>query len=154
MKLYVDWESNPELKSILDKYNDLMDEWNEVNESVLRFPRYSIYWYTREKRLLSIGYKVAAYQAKWVSHNAFARSFAINPILRYPLDVDETLVFQHVSNLLLNRIDQFQFNMSVLESSYNLKHSELMWTLNFNVAIVSFVLGFVSFLGMLASAFL
>jgi hypothetical protein len=100
-----------------------------------------------KKRLKALGKRSIELQKKWLEHNNKAISFAWHPSFKFPAGPTSELSFHLYHRLLLDRINQFRANMTLLVANFNLRMGELDHTRDLNLALAVFLLSFIGLAG-------
>ena len=147
MDIVLDKEANPKVIEILDGFNELMEEWNVIQEELDAYAGSIIFSPSKKKRLKELGTRAIQLQKKWLEHNNKAISFAWHPSFKFPAGPTSELSFHLYHRLLLDRINQFRANMTLLVANFNLRMGELDHARDLNLALAAFLLSFIGLAG-------
>lgn len=138
-------EDNAEYTRIVDGYNELMDEWNLINEELLTktWVHKVLNLFKETKQLNKTGKALNELQKEWITQNKIAWHFVANPKFKFHADVDDKTSFYVYHSILLSRISQFRSSMDRIVTNYNSRHRELESKLNFRIAATSIVMSLI-----------
>ena len=157
-------EANQEYFNLIKESNEIMGEYGRIMNSVLSFKlptirigkmeltKPSLRLFYRAKYDLSvIGREAMTLRDRFKDWNNIALTFCVSPHYQFihDQDIDKQSSVIHYTNLLLHRTDRLNSDITLLQSNYNLRFSEIDNAINFWIAITAW--GF-TFLGFVVSA--
>ncbi|MFQ6008729.1 MAG: hypothetical protein ACE5K8_07245 [Candidatus Zixiibacteriota bacterium] len=153
MKLSLLEEDNHQYYEILRRYNKIIDEWNELNNELHRFEVPLLFSPKKKILLIQIGKRIQKLQKCWLEHQHKAIDFALKPHFKFPRDTDPAIAIHLFHRNLIDRINHIRQEMTLLTVNFNERMSEVNHSRDFNIAIGSFVLGFIGLIVSLIAVF-
>ena len=122
MKLHIKPEDNPKFDSLIKTDNEVMEEWNTINNRLHKFriPHMLPSLIKRKRDLQELAKNLENLQSKWSKYNADAMEFILNPVFNIPEDTNQDLTFYLYHVTYINRINQLRSDMTLIMSNYNL----------------------------------
>ncbi len=153
-------EGNPEYYKLINESNEIISEYNRIMNLVHSFKLHKIklwkcelpkpsFFYCRAKADLSIiGREGMSLRDRFINWNDRALKFCQSPHYRFSTDpeVDKQTSVILFTNLLLHRADRLNSDITLLQSNYNLRFSEIENAINFWIAITAWLITFVGLL--------
>ena len=151
-------EKNPDYFSLIDRHDEIIQEWGEILERVHKFriPEFRIRNFSipdvtpfnalkYKKELSVIGNDAIKLQTKFVRWNNDSMNFCASPkyVLSQDTDLDNALTMIHFNSFLLSLVERVNSDMVLLLSDYNLRYSEIENSANYWTAFTAWVLAFV-----------
>ena len=155
-------EGNPDYYRLINESNGIMYEYGRIMGLVHSFrlskikvwkfelPKPNLF-YRAKADLSIIGREGMSLTNRFLEWNNRALSFCTSPhyLFSPDPDVDKQTSVIHFTNLLLHRADSLNNYITLLQSSYNLRFSEIENTINYWIALTAW--GF-AFLGLIISS--
>lgn len=166
--LNLDKEKNSVYFSLIDRHNEIIQEWSEILERIhnfkipeFRIGNFSIPYVTpfnvlKYKREISvIGNDAKKLQTKFIRWNKDSMNFYASPryVLNQDTDLDNALTMIHHNSFLSSLIERVNSDMLLLLGDYNLRYSEIENSANYWTAITAWVLAFIGLVMSLVGLF-
>lgn len=143
-------EGNEAYYSLVERHNEIMAEWNRLNNDLHSFKPGKIPLRKHKKILLKRGRGIDNLQKDFLQWYNDASDFLLKPNIVVDPGEESKLTFLHYTGFLSHMISEANHNMVLLVDNYQKRYNALHNQWNFMIAITSFVL---TFLGLLVTAY-
>ena len=144
-KIYLNKDKNSGYYELLNEYFSLIEKWNELSQKIIIFKVPKLFQFRVKKKFLSIGKDIENYEKIYLDWSNKAKRFFINPKFYFESNQkNKELVFNHSINILQNAINELMNRMTLLVENYHKVANIYGYRLNFNIAIIAFIISFIA----------
>lgn len=139
-------EDNPEYFDLFDRRNTLVDEWNELNRSLLDLKQPKVWLRGHESKIGEKGRQSISWENKYLDWDNDARQFLLEPHLTFSGHQERELGYLHFCNRLSDLIFEMMMDKTLLSDNHYKVAQAHLHQVNTISFLVSFIIAILSFL--------